>query len=50
VRRGRPAAELSPVAPAGSGLPDLAAFRARIRVRGGHTSQAIARDRRRSRY
>jgi prevent-host-death family protein len=50
VRRGRPAAELSPVAPAGRGLPDLAAFRARIRVRGGPTSRAIARDRRRARY
>ena len=50
VRRGRPAAELSPVAPAGRGLPDLAGLRASIRVRGGPTSRGIARERRRARY
>lgn len=50
VRRGRPAAELSAVAPAGRGLPDLADFRASIKVRGGPTSRVIARERRRARY
>lgn len=49
VRRGRPAAELRPVAPASRGLPDLAAFRAGIRVQGKPTSRLVIEERRKSR-
>lgn len=50
VRRGRPAAELAPLRPDARGLPDLAGFRAGIKVRGKPTSQLIIGERRKARY
>ena len=46
VRRGRPAAELRPLKSRPRGLPDLSAFRARIKVRGRPMSEEVraARD------
>lgn len=49
VRRGRPAAELRPVTAVSAGLPDLAAFRARIRATGKPTSRLVLEERRKSR-
>jgi prevent-host-death family protein len=50
VRRGKPAAELAPIRDRARGLPDLAEFRARIKVRGGPTSATVIGDRRKARY
>lgn len=44
-RRGRPAVVLAPIAPRTSRLPSLAAFRARLRVRGRALSAEVAADR-----
>jgi prevent-host-death family protein len=46
LRRGKPVAELRPLVARRRGLPDLSAFRARIRVRGRPTSEEVraARD------
>ena len=40
-RRGRPAVTLAPLALPASGLPSLAAFRARLRVRGRSLSAEV---------
>jgi len=50
VRRGKPAAELRPVDASTRGLPDLAEFRARIKVKGKPTSELVIEERRKSRY
>jgi prevent-host-death family protein len=50
VRRGKPAAELGPVETEAHGLPDLSAFRARIKIKGKPTSQLVIEERRKSRY
>ncbi len=50
IRRGNPAAELCPVNTPARGLPDLADFRASIKVRGKPTSQLVIEERRKSRY
>jgi len=50
VRRGKPAAELGPVDAGTRALPDLAAFRASIRVKGKATSKLIIEERRKARY
>jgi prevent-host-death family protein len=50
VRRGKPAAELAPIRERARGLPDLAEFRARIKVRGRSTSEAIIGERRKARF
>ena len=50
VRRGKPAAELRPLDARARGLPDLSAFRARIKVRGKPTSQLVVEERRKARY
>ena len=50
VRRGKPAAELRPVDARKPGLPDLSAFRARIKTRGKPTSQLVIEERRKARY
>lgn len=50
VRRGKPAAELRPVQRRARSLPDLSAFRARIKLRGRPMSEEVraARDEERS--
>ena len=50
VRRGKPAAELRPVDARKLGLPDLSAFRARIKTKGKPTSQLVIEERRKARY
>lgn len=50
VRRGRPAAVLQRAESAARGLPDLAGFRARIKVKGKPTSRLVIEERRRSRH
>ena len=50
VRRGKPAAELRPVAAQTRGLPDLSVFRAGIKAKGKPTSQLIIEERRKARY
>ncbi|MCC6211047.1 MAG: type II toxin-antitoxin system prevent-host-death family antitoxin [Burkholderiales bacterium] len=49
VRRGRPAAELRPIAQRARGLPDLSAFRAGIKVKGKATSRLVIEERRKTR-
>jgi prevent-host-death family protein len=50
VRRGKPAAEILPVADEARGLPDLSAFRAGIKTKGKPTSQLVIEERRKARY
>ena len=50
VRRGRPAAVLERAESAARGLPDLADFRASIKVKGKATSRLVIEERRRARY
>ena len=50
VRRGQEVARLVPPKPKRRRLPDLAAFRASIRVTGEPLSRAVARARRQARY
>lgn len=49
VRRGKPAAELRPIDPKPLGFPDLAAFRAGIKVKGKPTSRLVIEERRKPR-
>ena len=48
-RRGRPAVALAPLVPPASRLPSLAAFRARLRVRGRSLSAEVVAARRQER-
>ena len=50
VRRGKPAAELRPIADRTRGLPDLGEFRSGIKVRGKPTSRLVIEERRKARY
>jgi prevent-host-death family protein len=50
VRRGRPAAILARVKSASRGLPNLARFRAGIKVKGKPTSALVIEERRRARF
>lgn len=50
-RRGKPAAALTALKPAARRrMPDLSAFRARIRVRGKPLSQVVIEERAKARY
>ena len=49
IRRGKLVAELRPVSTAPRGLPDLAAFRAAIKVKGKPTSSVVIEERRKPR-
>lgn len=49
VRRGRLAAELRALQDKPAGLPDFAAFRASIRLKGRATSRSVVEERRKSR-